>query len=426
MKNITVKKLKNGIKLIHERREGSTIAAVSIRLKAGSMYGEKPGIAHLLEHIVLSGTKNYPTKNELENLVSESGGRGGGSTSYEDVQYWSLAPDRAFDSALKYVFEATFQPLLQEGDFVREQKIVFQESKKSDSQSFELARRKIFLRLFAETPFAQTILGSPEEIMNLQLSDVVNFWKENYHPQSAVLSVVIDRDFESVVKHVEKIFSFSEMKKEATSSVSIQFKNLTSADLSFVDDSQADQSQIVISYRAPTFFDETKPAGDILAAILGSGKTSRLFKAVRQEKGLTYSVSAFLRSNTNYSRFGIVSGTTSELLPELFDIVCREVQRMCIEECTDAELESAKERSIFNYYVQHEKSQDRADTLSWLTLYSESPEKWLDIESRYAKVTKKDIQDAAKTIFASFPAVAVVKRPTDTISLDPDKLVYKE
>ncbi|MCR4274534.1 MAG: insulinase family protein [Candidatus Campbellbacteria bacterium] len=425
MQNITTKRLKNGMKLIHERRAGSTISAVSIRLKAGAVYGEKPGVAHFLEHLVLDGTKNYPTKNELENLVSECGGRGGGKTWYEDVWYWALVPSHTLDSALKYVFEATFQPLLREEDFIREQKVVFQEAKRHESQSSSLSYDKAQSLLFSGTPFARRVLGTPEEVMNVQHKDAIDFWTKRYLPHNAVLSVVADMDFESIVKLVEEIFFWDEEKNTSISPTLFQFSDIRSPSLSFIDDSQADQNRVLISYRAPTFFDETKPAVDMLATILGGGKTSRLFKAVRHEKGLSYDTSASVSSDSECGKFGISSGTTPELLPELFDIVCREVLRMCTEECTDGELEPARERSIFNYYVKNERAQERTESLSWFALHAEHPEEFLDIESRYAKVTKKDIQDAAKTIFASFPAVVVVKRTTDTISIDPDNLVYR-
>lgn len=425
MKNITVKKLKNGIRLIHEKREGNDIAAVSLRLRAGSVYGEKPGIAHFLEHLVLDGTKKYPTKEGLENLVVQYGGRGGGATSHEDVVYWSLIPGHALESGLRYVYEVAFSPLLREEDFVKEQKIVFQEAKRHSSQSIQLAQDKAQATLFSQTPLERTIIGTPEEVLKIQYQDTVDFWNTTYLSHTTVLSVVANVSFEDVEKLVENIFSLDEKENTNPPFMFSQTKDIGVSDVSFINDSQADQNRLLVAYHAPYFFDDMKPAANVLATVLGGGKTSRLFKAVRQEKGLAYDTNASAMAGFGYGRFAISSGTTPESLNELISTVQTEVFRMCTEACSDSEMTSAKEKNIFNYYVQNEKAQDRADTLSWIALYAENPEPWLDIESRYAHVSEKEVQAAAKKIFSIPPAVAIVKRPDDVVSIDTSTLVYK-
>lgn len=426
MANITVKQLACGIRLIHEQRKESKVSAVTLRLCAGSLYEEKIGVAHLLEHLVLDGTKQYPTKFELENLIGQHGGRGGGKTPYESVQYWATVPQNFLEAALRYVYETAFHPLLREEDFVREQKVVFQEAKRRDSQSIELARQKVQGALFRGSPLERTVIGTPEDVQRLLYKDALDFWGAHYRSAGAVVGVVTAEDFESTCSLVEKVFSEVQPDAEVFSParVSVAEQRLSEPTLFFVDDQQADQNRLVISHRIPGFFDESKPAGDLLASILGGGKTSRLFHAVRHEKGLAYDTIASTMTGADYGRFMITSGTTPELVAEMFEIIGLEIQRICRDGVTDEEIGSAKERVIFNNYVQNEKAQDRAETLSWVALHAEQPEVWLDVESRYKKVTKEDIQNVAQSIFSSHPAIAVVKRPSDMLSVDVGGLVF--
>lgn len=342
------------------------------------------------------------------------------------MQYWAVVPQNFLESALRYVYDTAFQPLLREEDFVREQKVVFQEAKRRDSQSIELARQKVQATLFRGSPLERTVMGTPEDVQKLLHKDACDFWSAHYQHTGAVISVVTAEDFESTYALVEKVFS--EVQPDAgvfsPARVSVAEQRLSESTLLFVDDQQADQNRLVISFRIPGFFDEFKPAGDLLASILGGGKTSRLFHAVRHEKGLAYDTTASTMTGADYGRFMITSGTTPEQVAEIVETIGLEIQRVCRDGVANEEIESAKERVIFNNYVQNEKAQDRAETLSWVALHAENPEEWLDVESRYRKVTKEDVRKVAQNIFSSNPAVAIVKRPDDVLSVDVSKLVF--
>lgn len=418
MGQITTKKLGNGLKLIHDRREGSALCAVSLRFRAGSIYEEKPGTAHLLEHIVLSGTKRYQTKDELEGLVGQSGGRGGGRTSYEGSTYWANTPLSALEAAITYVVETSFAPLLRKEDFIREQKVVLQEVKRRDSQSIELARQKGQAALFPETPFARPVMGTAEDVADLELEDITAFWKKNYVPENGSLSIVADFDFEKVEALVEHIFSEVNTVSGLPEFQQVVFAAPVVSDIFPMEDPKAIQSRVLIAYRAPALFDKEKQAADVLSSILGGGKTSRLFKAVRQEKGLAYDTNASVISSQSSGRFVIQSGTTPELITELIATIGGELRRMMSELCESHELETARQRNIFNHHTYNESAKEWSETLAMIALYEDNPESWLNVESRYAHVSAKDVQDVAQKIFSSPVVVAVIKRPTDELQID--------
>ncbi len=426
MSEIFIKNLSCGLRLVHERRKGSDICAVSLRLPAGSLYDEKPGTAHLLEHVVLSGTKTYASKNDLEYALEQWGGRGGGRTSYEHALYWASVPTHALQHALHYVAETVYAPLLREEDFVREQKIVFQEAKRRDSHTIEIARQRIDEVLFAGTPFAKTVIGTPQDVQALTCDDLVAFWEKYYRGVGGVISIVSSHTHEDVTQLIENVCADFVTKPFSISRVSIPHTTLDTTTLCTIDDQQADQNRLLVVYQAPNRTDGEKSATDVLATIVGGGKTSRLFRAVRAEKGLTYDISASAVAGAGYGRFVVITGATSEYIDEITTIIGAEIQRICKEGVADTELMSGKERNIFNTARLNEGADDRADTLSWAGLFFEKPEQWLDARERYAHVTKDDVQHVAQKIFSQPPVVALIKKQGDQTIVVLDTLRFQE
>ncbi len=417
MTNISIRTLQNGVRLIHERNKGSKVCSVWLRCRAGADQEEVFGAAHLLEHLVLTGTKEHPTKDALESLASELGGRGGGRTSYDDAQYWSTVPLDALPQALAYVFEVVHAPLLRKEDFLRERKIVYQEAKRRDSQSMEHARQLIRSTLYPNTAYGRTIIGTTDDIQAISHEAVTTHFQKHYTPQSTVLAVVADIDTESVVAAAEKVNRATQQNDFKVDHRPVQevVSSNSSAALFEIEDSKAEQIRMIIAFPAFGHLHPGKPTADVAATILGGGKMSRLFKAIRQVEGLSYDASASINSGVRHGRLEITSGTTLELLPKLVETIRAELKRMVTDPYSEEECARARKRNIFSYDVQYEQAQNRSDSLSWTLMHADDPATFLDKEARYNSVSKDDVARVIRGILAEPPVIAVIKQPSVTL-----------
>ncbi len=274
------------------------LISIDIWCKAGSSFedGDKKGTAHFLEHMIFKGT-NKLMPGEFDQKIESLGGLSNASTGYDDVHYHVLTPPVNFRESLALLTNIVLSPNFKLNEFIKEKGVVIDEIKQQNDQPDEKLFNYFLERVWQNSNYSKSILGTEENIKLLEISDLKKFHEQNYINEKICFSIagklpkdtfkiLDDSDLSGI--HPNPIYDkfFLNNRNENNPYLirkgreEISFENL-------------EFSRIFMAWRIPGLSDQKKTIGlEILASILSVGKNSRLVKVLKEENNLVESVYA--------------------------------------------------------------------------------------------------------------------------------------
>jgi len=387
------KKLKNGLVVLHEKRD-VPVTTVMLGTKFGSAYEseKEKGIAHFIEHLCFKGTKKRTTK-EIAFELEKVGGILNAFTSEQITAYHVKLPSEHLELAMDVIFDIYFNPIFPEEEVKKEANVICEEIRmyhdNPSSHVIEMIKRGLY-----EKPFGSFIAGTEENVRSMNREQLLRKHDEFYVPENSILCVVGNNDFEDVLNFAEKFCVVSGGEKLVAPKINFQFLK--------EQEKRKDihQANVVLGFHFPKGSEKEVYAGHVFSTILGQGMSSKLFTEVREKRGLAYSVKTFYEAEKDYGYLIIYIGTDKEKVEKVIKVCLKEFEGM--KNLADVELKEAKEQVIGNQKVEAEGSNETALNLI-LSEISGKAEDYYDFEKNVNKVCLKDIQKlAGKTEYASF------------------------
>jgi predicted Zn-dependent peptidase len=364
----TLQRLPDGLTIIAEQMPVEAVN-LNIWLKVGSALESDAinGTAHFLEHMVFKGTHRLGS-GEFERAIESSGAVINAATSQEYTHYYLTAAPRDFARLAPLQLEVIYSPSIPDEAFERERRVILEEIRRSNDNP----RRRTYYRTmetcFQDLPYRRPVLGTMAAVEKLTPRQMRDFHDTWYRPE--MMSVVVvgnlppSESIEIVSRTVGALregsartpprpYPLNELHPEAPFPEKV---------LREYDDPQIRQAHLVMFWKVPGLrhLDETR-ALDVLAVILGQGKTSRLFRSLRDELGRVSQVTA---SNTSHGIQGIFS-ISAQLPPENLAIVEKEilarVRQIQDDSITPAELARVRTQVANRFIFANERPSDRAN-----------------------------------------------------------------
>ncbi len=189
---------------------------------------DSSGVAHVLEHLVIAGSRHFPVRGALYRMGSRSLARMvNAQTNLSWTSYFYATPSQPdFLNLLEVVLDGCFHPLLLEDDFLREAHHL--EFERSDDPSSPLVRRGVVYSemqgmvagnqnylleratrraLYPDLPYAHDFAGDPEAIPSLTYEAARAFHARYYQPSNASFYTCGDLDLEPVLEAVDRVIS---------------------------------------------------------------------------------------------------------------------------------------------------------------------------------------------------------------------------
>ncbi len=285
--------LDNGLRVIvHEDRK-APIVAVAVLYHVGSK-DEKPGktgFAHLFEHLMYNGSENYD--DEYFKPFREVGATAmNGNTWFDRTFYFQNVPTPALDVALfmesdrmGHLLGAVTEERLQE-----QISVVQNEKRQGDDQPYGRVEYRQLEGLFPEGhPYRWSTIGSMEDLTAASLDDVKEWFREYYGAANAVLVLAGDIDAATARPLVEKYFGdIASGPPLARRTEWVPERRVNARDVMY---DRVPQARIYRTWVVPGRVKEDLAKLQLAASVLGSGKNSRLYKALVHEGQLAVSVS---------------------------------------------------------------------------------------------------------------------------------------
>jgi len=378
-------RLKNGVNVLFERRN-LPITSVLIATKAGAAHetADKKGIAHFAEHMPFKATHTRNTQ-ELSSAIEKVGGILNAFTSDEITAFWCKIPSKHFSEGFEIISDLVQNPKFDGKDIEKEKNVILSEISRchDDSPHYLFDKTK---ELLYGAPFGMPVLGSKKTVSGIKRGDFLK-WHGFYCPSNLSISVVGSVSFDDVknaAKCFDKTKAHLELPKPVISRKSGNFMEKRHG---------LDQSHFTLGMHMPTLRDEKRYSSEIFNAILGEGMSSKLFREVREKRGLAYAVKSFLEQERSYGHTIVYAGIEKKNVKKVKDIVLKEIKS--VGKTTARELDDAKEQKIGNWELELESCDRTAVSLAIQEMTTKA-EDFYNYPEKISQVKLEDVRALAK------------------------------
>lgn len=395
--------LKNGLRIITSSRPQTETVSLGIWVKTGSAFetDEMNGISHFLEHMVFKGTKNRDTfqiSEEFENV----GGQSNAYTAREFTAFYAKMLKDDAELAIDVLADLIVNPTFPEDELSKEREVVVQEIKQTldapDDVIFDLLQDQAF----PEQPLGRTILGPVEYVRSFDKTKLQSYLKTNYAGENMVVCAVGNINHDDFVKMVEKRMS----RIGAKSNFIIQPQKYKGGFCAEKRDIK--QTHMVIGFEGIKYECETYYPCMVFSTIFGGGMSSRLFREIREKRGMAYTVYSFANTHTGTGLFGIYAGTTPAEMNELTTVIGEEIRKVRLDKVSEEELKRAKTQLKASMLMALESSSSSAEVLARQLLIFNRVIPVEEMVERIEKVSLQDVQDIANQMFSTTPTYTLV------------------
>ncbi len=414
--------LPNGLPVLIHEDHRCPIVAVNLWYHVGSK-DEQPGrsgFAHLFEHLMFEGSAHYD--HGYFQPLQQAGAVLNGSTNTDRTNYWEVVPTGALELALWMESDRMghLLPALTEEKFRNQRDVVLNERRQNyENRPYGMAGMAIVGALFPPGhPYHWLTIGSPDDLRAASLDDVRAFFSRHYHPANASLALAGDVDPDAVLPLVEAYFGPLDA-GPATDVVTHDERDVRAGRLVMEDG--VELPRLYLTWVSAAMFAPGDADLDLVADILGDGKSSRTYKTMVYESRLATDVMAMQHSRELCSCFQIVAtAAPGHDLAELEAAIEAEVVRLAESGPTESEMRRslAQAEAQFIYRVQTVGGfGGKSDQLNQYNVMLGDPGYFGQDLQRYRDATSSSVTRAARGVLVGSPRVAVSVVPHGRLDL---------
>ena len=416
-------RLENGLDILIHEDHGCPIVAVNVWYHVGSK-NEKPGrtgFAHLFEHLMFEGSKHHD-KGYFQPL-QEAGAALSGSTNADRTNYWEVVPTNALELALWMESDRMgyLLPALTDAKFGNQREVVLNERRQNyENRPYGFAGMAIVAALYPpDHPYHWTTIGDAGDIRAARLDDVRAFFQTYYRPRNASLALAGDVNTERVLAMATDYFGPLEAGDEPPP---VEFTPpALSSEVRLLLEDRVELPRLYLAWHSPALFAAGDAELDLVAEVLASGKTSRLYRSLVYEERIATEIAASQNSREIGGFFQIVAtAAPGRSLAELEQAIERAVGALITDGPTPLEMERCQAQAEANFIYRLQTVGGfggKSDQLNAYNLYVGDPGFFDNDLERYRQVTPADMQRAAREWLRPDARVVLSVVPKDRVDM---------
>jgi zinc protease len=285
--------LPNGLTIIVQEDRSAPVASVQAWCGTGSIDENAhlgAGLSHILEHMLFKGTKTNPA-NAISQKIQDVGGYINAYTSFDRTVFWIDVPKDGTSVALEVLSDAMMNSTLPTEEYAREQEVIRREFAMGMDDPDRMAGQLLFATAFQRHPYRLPVIGLMDVFNQLTREHVLQYYQARYVPNNLTFIVVGDVDAETVYRQLGDYFK--DYPAKSLQPVFIPSEPPQLGRRVVHQEFVTELTRLSLAWHIPEITHPDVPALDLLSTILGDGRSSRLYRRVREQAGLAYGVSAF-------------------------------------------------------------------------------------------------------------------------------------
>lgn len=345
----------NGFRLLLSEDSRAKSCSMGVWVGSGSCYesDDTAGISHFIEHMVFKGSALYSS----EDIASISDRMGGELNAYTDKEctcFYTRVLSADAPAAFELIADMVTSPRLDADDLELEKGVVCEEIAMYESNPADLCADLFYLVAFPEHKLGKNVLGTRDSV-NSMTPDMLRTHMDRFYSPAATVACFCGKfERDKIIALCKRYFS-SPANKSAIPA-------LPKADFCpgvHIFDKKTEQNQIVIGFSAPSLGSDSRFACQLIASMLGGSASSRLFRRLREEQGLVYSVDACASSYLSAGVFAVSMGVSRESEKKAV-LTAAEVLREFSDTVTEEELDLARDHYLSGLIMSLESNSARA------------------------------------------------------------------
>ncbi|OKH40780.1 peptidase M16 [[Phormidium ambiguum] IAM M-71] len=413
----TVYQLPNGLTIVAEQMPIEAVN-LSIWLDVGSAVESDRinGMAHFLEHMVFKGTENLAS-GEFERLVEERGAVTNAATSQDYTQFYITSAPKDFADLAPLQIDVVLNPSIPDEAFERERLVVLEEIRRAEDNPRRRTYQRSIETAFSQLPYRRPVLGPTSVIESLTPQQMRDFHGGWYQPKSITAAVVGNLPVEQLIDIVGEGFTqhYSNLKSISDSFTSPEWQSEAPftevVRREYVDES-LQQARLIMLWRVPgmTQLSQTYPL-DVLAAILGQGRSSRLVRDLRENQHLVTHISASNLTHNYQGIFQISAHLPVENIAAAELAIAEHIRKLQKEPVTKAEISRVRTQVANRFVFASETPSDRAGMYGYYQSMVKDLDPMLNYPARIQAVNEEELQFTANSFLSPDAYGVVIIKP---------------
>ncbi len=310
----------------------------------GSRYEteSESGISHFVEHMVFKGGKQFPTARDVSEAIEGVGGVLNAATDREATVFWTRVPVAKLGLAVSVLSDMLLTPALDPDEVVKERQVVIEELRMYQDNPQDYVQIAFDALMWPDHPLGWDVAGREETVLSFTADDCRRHLEAHLLPSTLVVSVAGGFETEDTTRLIDDALGPWAAARTGEPAPPARATPPSGSPLRVIRRS-AEQANLLVGARAPSYNDPDRHVAEILNVILGEGMSSRLFLELRERRGLVYDVHSFMSRMADTGVLGIGLACEPRQAATALEAAVVELRKLADEPVGDAELTKARE-----------------------------------------------------------------------------------
>lgn len=414
--------LENGLTIITREDHSAPVVSAQAWAMTGSIHEGRwlgAGLSHVLEHMLFKGTTTR-AGSRIDQEVQEAGGYMNAYTSFDRTVYHIDVPNTGARVAIDILCDIMQNAALPPEELAKELDVIRREMDMGQDDPGRRSGRRLFETAYTKSPYRNTVIGYLDIFNELKPEDIRGYYIERYAPNNVFYVVTGDVKHEDIVAQIRE--AYAKTKARALPPMVLPVEPRQTAAREIIEESAIELGHVHIAWHIPEVRHPDVPILDVLAVLLGSGRSSRFYQEIREKQGLVHYADAWTYNPGNPGLFGISAMVDAEKFIPARDALFVELEKLKTTLVAEAELEKAVKQFVSATLSARKTMQGQAQDLggNWIAAGD------LNFSQRYLaavkRITPAELQRVAcqyltpenRTLYALLPTGATP--PVNTVA----------
>lgn len=408
--------LSNGLTVIVQEDHSAPVASVQAWCGTGSIDEDErlgAGLSHILEHMLFKGTKTRPA-NAIAQAVQDVGGYINAYTSFDRTVYWIDVPKAGVGAAVNVLADAMMNSTLPPQEYAKEQEVIRREFAMGFDDPDRMIGQLMFATAYQQHPYRLPVIGLLDVYNQLTHEQVMQYYKARYVPNNLTFVVVGDVNRDEVHQLLEGLFK--DYPGKSLKPVFIPQEPLQLGRREVHQEFPTELTRLSLAWHIPEITHPDVPALDLLSTVLGTGRSSRLYRRVREESGLAFGVSAFSYTPGEPGVLGIDATTEPDKREAAQQLILQIVEEIKQARVTPDELIKAKKIALSHQLGSLTTMRGQASDIGSNWFLTRNLNFSRDYLAAIQKVTLEDVQRVAQKYLVEENLTVVSLNPKGSLA----------
>jgi zinc protease len=320
--------LENGFQALLKPDPAAPVVSLQVWVRTGSIHEEQwlgAGLSHLLEHMLFNGTERRGPR-QISEDVQAAGAYINAYTSFDRTVYWIDTPPESTADCLDILADMTLHSTLPEDEFHKELEVIRKEMAMGDDSPGRVVSKLLFATAFQKHPCRQPVIGHRQVFDQLSHADLKAFYRRHYVPNNMFLVAVGAFEEQDLALRIESLFG--SVPRAPRSPLILPIEPRQQGQRKVFQEGSTQQTQLQLAWHAPHVTDPNAGALQLVASILGSGASSRLYQKLREERHLVQAISAYYYAMGDLGLFIVGAEVDPDKTEAAQEAILEEIERL--------------------------------------------------------------------------------------------------